>query len=174
MHICKTKHLHNVKTCAQYWFKHNFSLWAGVRSYNLTTYTIEMILYSKIVSFSWLAIIWCIQQSLSDYIRYNMATPKLKIHSNHCSLKKNLLGHSLKQRRGQPLGQHLLLQCRPRDPRNQYLEGLDPDRLSPRFHTKHWNIHIYTFVHSSMKKLWSIYTYEGTLNWTLVGSDEWR
>ena len=48
-----------------------------------------MILYSKIVSFSWLAIIWCIQQSLSDYIRYNMATPKLKIHSNHCSLKKN-------------------------------------------------------------------------------------
>ena len=48
-----------------------------------------MILYSKIVLFSWLAIIWCIQQSLSDYIRYNMATPKLKIHSNHCILKKN-------------------------------------------------------------------------------------
>ena len=89
MHICNIKHLHNFKIWAQYWFIHNFSLWAGVRSYNLTTYTIEMILYSKIVSFSWLAIIWCIQQSLSDYIRYNMATPKLKIHSNHCILKKN-------------------------------------------------------------------------------------
>ena len=48
-----------------------------------------MILYSKIVLFSWLAIIWHIQQSLSDYIRYNMATPKLKIHSNHCILKNN-------------------------------------------------------------------------------------